>query len=526
MNSQRTLIVSAFVASAVTSLLLGLLPASAAPSSSMAATFTPKLAYVTCPADEELPTRTKCAKLTVPLDWQTPTDGRTIRIAVRVTTPEGSDGRLGLTWNPGGPGGDAIPMHGGIYSLLSSELRDRFELVTWNPRGVGQSEPFLSDCKPVIEAPPATGPVDWDVYWEQAAAVEGAATAACFAANPQGAPYLGTWQVVRDMDAIRVALGYPRWNFWGLSYGTRVGNAYARTFPGKVRALVEDASIMANESIARFGSTTPAGFYATLQVYASLVGKRQAYKVGVIEKYLQDSTIDAGEFELDRWTLTNVVNSLARDQSNYPQLKALIDELFNYVVADDAGAVQATTRTGRLAEEPELPDFVLDPDDLTPKPDKDDVVADPDSDAFIIKFVSCADMGDRPTPADLAQMSRQAEQSYGTSYGLTVSRASLCFGLPSGYSPPVPSGNASLTLANPPLFLLSTGDAATPWVWGRSLANTFAKSRTVTYNSTTHGVIAAPSLCVFGAAEKYLLDLELPRKDVFCPFVPTSTEQQ
>jgi pimeloyl-ACP methyl ester carboxylesterase len=523
---QRTLIISAFVTSAVTALLLGLLPAGAAPSSSTAATFTPKLAYVTCPADEELPPRTRCASLAVPLDWQTPNDGRTIRIAMRITTPEGSDGRLGLTWNPGGPGGAAIPLHGTFYSLISPALRDRFEVVTWNPRGVGQSEPFLSDCKLVEEAPPATGPVDWDAYWEQVAAVEGAATAACFAANPQGAPYLGTWQVVRDMDAMRSALGYPRWNFWGISYGTRIGNAYARTFPGKVRALIEDSSIMANESIARFGSESPASYYAALQVYASIVGKRQAYKVGVIEKYLQDSTIDAGAFVVDRWWLTNFVNDSARDQAKYPQLKAVIDELFDYVVAAGAGAVQATMRTGRLSEKPELPDLDLGPDDLIPEPDKDNVVADPDSDAFIVKFVSCADIGDRPTPADLAQMSRQAEQSYGTSYGQAVMRAALCFGLPSGYSPPVPSGNASLTLPNPPLFLLSTGDAATPWVWGRSLANTFAKSRTVTYNSTTHGMIAAPSLCVFGAAEQYLLDLELPRRDIFCPFAPSSTEQQ
>jgi pimeloyl-ACP methyl ester carboxylesterase len=490
----------------------------------MTATFTPKLAYVSCPADEELPPRTKCARLTVPLDWQTPNDGRTIRIAMRITTPEGSDGRLGLTWNPGGPGGEAIELHGFFHSLLSQALRDRFEVVTWNPRGVGQSEPFLSDCKPVSVVPPATGPVDWDGYWEQAAAIEGAATAACFAANPQGAPYLGTWQVVRDMDAMRSALGYPRWNFWGISYGTRIGNAYARTFPGKLRTLIEDASIMANESVARFGSETPAGYYAALQVYASIVGKRQAYKVRVIETYLQDSPINAGEVVLDRWGFTNIVNDFARKQSNYPILKAVIDELFNYVVAAGAGAVQATMRTGQLSEEPDLPDLDIDPDDLTPEPDKDNVVADPDSDAFIVKFVTCADMADRPTAADLAQMSRQAEQSYGTSYGLAVMRAGLCFGLPSGYSPPVPSGNASLTLSNPPLFLLSTGDAATPWVWGRSLANTFGKSRTVTYNSTTHGMIAAPSLCVFGAAEQYLLDLELPRTDVFCPYVPTSTE--
>lgn len=105
-------------------------------------------------------------------------------------------------------------------------------------------------------------------------------------------------------------------------------------------------------------------------------------------------------------------------------------------------------------------------------------------------------------------------------------RASLCFGLPSGYSPPVPSGNAPLTLPNPPLLRLSTGDATTPWVWGRGLANTFEKSRTVTYNSTTHGMIAVPSPCVSGAAEWYLLNLELPRKDVSCPYVRTSTEQQ
>ena len=281
---------------------------------------------------------------------------------------------------------------------------------------------------------------------------------------------------------------------------------------------------MANETIARFGSESPASYYAALQVYASLVGKRQAYKVGVIDEYLQGSAIEVGEVELDRWSFMNFVNASARDQSTYPQLKAVIDELFAFAVAAGAGDVQATMRSGRLSEEPELPDLDLDPDDLTPEPDKDKVVSDPDSDAFIVKFVTCADMADRPTAADLAQMSRQAEQSYGTSYGLAVMRSSLCFGLPAGYSPPVPSGNASLTLKNPPLFLLSTGDAATPWVWGRSLANTFAKSRTVTYNSTTHGMIAAPSTCVFGAAERYLLDLELPRKDVFCPYVPTSTE--
>lgn len=71
-----------------------------------------------------------------------------------------------------------------------------------------------------------------------------------------------------------------------------------------------------------------------------------------------------------------------------------------------AGAVQATMRSDQLSDEPELPDLDFDADDLTPEPDKDNVVSDPESDAFIVKFVTCADMADRPTTADLAQMSR------------------------------------------------------------------------------------------------------------------------
>ena len=255
------------------------------------------------------------------------------------------------------------------------------------------------------------------------------------------------------------------------------------------------------------------------------MGKRQVYKVGVIEDYLQDSVIDAGELVITRWDFVNLINFLSRNQSSYPQLKGLIDALFDYVVKANAEAIQPTTRSVRLDEQPELPELDLDINDLTPETDKDTVVADPDSDAFIIKFVTCADMADRPTPADLARMSKQVEQSYGTMYGIAVMRAAVCFGLPSGYSPPVPNDSATLMLPNPPLFLIATGDGATPWVWGRNLANTFAKSRTVTYNSTTHGNIRSPSKCVHDAAERYLLDRELPRRDAFCPYVPSNTEQ-
>ena len=259
------------------------------------------------------------------------------------------------------------------------------------------------------------------------------------------------------------ALGYPRWHYWGISYGTRIGNAYARTFPDKVRALIEAASIMANESIARFGATTSAGNYAAVQVYSSLVGKGQAYKIRAIDAYLDDSVIALrDEVVLNRWTFLGTLNNLARNQSQYPAMRDLVNNLYDYV-----------TKSERPNNGGQAADLDLDLDDFDPDPDDEVVVPDPDSDSFIIKFVTCADIADRPTTADLARMSRDAEQNYGTSYGY-VERAAMCLGLPSGYSPPSSPADTTIALPHAPHFLLAFGDAATPWIWGRSLANTFA----------------------------------------------------
>jgi pimeloyl-ACP methyl ester carboxylesterase len=506
MLARRTLIAPAAAITAVVALGLGLLPtgATAAPAPSVDAAFAPTLTYVPCPVGEELPPRTRCASLRVPLDWQTPDDGRTIQIAMRVTTPRRDAGRMGLTWNPGGPGDPVLNLHGGIYSLLPASVRGRFDLVSWDPRGVGQSGPKLAECTPVSVLPPATGPVDWDAFWEESDATEGVARAACFAANPNAAPYLGTWQVVRDMEAMRAALGYDRWNFWGMSYGTRLGNTYARTFPDRLRALIEDAPLMANENLARFGSTSPAGFFEAEQVYASLVGKRQAYKIRAIFNYLDDSTIDAGLAQpVTRWGLNGGINATLRE-GKFKEVRQTVNFVYGLITANDHGTRERAARAAARV--------------LKDRSEDEPIIPDPLSDSFVASFVNCADLPDRPTPAQIARMSRVAEQDYGTAYGFAVNRASHCLGLPSAYSPPSSNGDSTITLRTPPLFLLTTGDAATPWIWGRSLANTFARSRTITYDSTVHGVVTVASPCLEGAIEKYLLNLQLPRGDVFCPF--------
>ncbi len=503
MLSRRSFAFPIVIASVIAVAVALPVPATATPSTTpitVEASFTPTLTYVACPRDEDLPARTRCAELTVPLDWQSPDDGRTIVIAVRVTRGRNSTG--GLTWNPGGPGGSAIASLDTIYADFPRTVKDAFDFITWDPRGVGRSEPKLQGCSemPYVELP-TTGPVDWLAYWQEVNDVEGAASADCFAANPDVAPYLGTWQVIRDLDALRVALGYQRWNYWGMSYGTRVGRAYAEAFPNSLRALIQDGPVMANESITRFGATTPAGSHTAYLVFAAVEGRRLYHKIRVVDQYLADQVIPTAKGELDRWMFQGNLNSTLRKSNLIPEARKLVNATYSYVTADNNRKQKRAQRALRRIVERTTPD--------------------PVSDQYLINFINCADYADRPTVSNLASMSASAERTFGTAYGQDVLRSAFCLGLPSGYSPPVDMGDTTITLRNPPLFLLASGDAGTPWVWGRSLANTFARARAVTLNSTEHvSAFRTPSTCVKDIAERYLLTLRLPRRDVFCPFAP------
>jgi pimeloyl-ACP methyl ester carboxylesterase len=499
---------------AVLGLSLGLLqiPASSAvPIVEATSTFTPTLNPVGCAntGDDDTPAPTTCFELTVPLDWRTPDDGRTVKIAVAVTPAKRNPGRQGLTWNPGGPGVSSMDNHLGFYDPLPPSIKGNFDWVSWDPRGVGRSGPDLTDCEwsvPTgLDQPAATGPVDWEVFWQASVDFgDSASIVACFEANPDAAPYLGTWQVVRDMEALRVALGYDTWNFWGMSYGTRIGNTYARTFPDKLRALVLEGAMMANATNAREGATLPGGLFLGQQVYASIAGRKQAHKIRKILSFLDDSIIQFDGTTWNRWDAFEALHSsLAYPTGGYGNARTLVNRAYAAVRAYRAGATVSTAWQSQPAG-----------------------VTGDGKTGFLMSFVACADLHDRPTVAQVAAISEQAKRTYGTAFGWrSIGDAAACLGLPSDYSPPSSNGDSTVHLSTPPLFLLTAGDTETPWMWGRSLANTYAGSRVVTWNSTWHAPFFwTPSSCVKDAAEKYLLTLALPKADKYCPYAPPATK--
>jgi pimeloyl-ACP methyl ester carboxylesterase len=183
----------------------------------------------------------QCATLPVPLDPASP--GRTIDLAVVRARAHDAGRRIGtLVVNPGGPGVPAVAFLRNVASTLPATVRDRFDLVAFDPRGVGESDPIqcLDSLDPVFDQSfePQTDA-------DHAALVSAMTTLAqqCAARNGDLLAHVSTADAVRDLEQLRVALGEQRLSFVGYSYGTFLGASYAEAHPDRVRAFVLDGPV-------------------------------------------------------------------------------------------------------------------------------------------------------------------------------------------------------------------------------------------------------------------------------------------
>lgn len=221
-----------------TTLLAAIVVTLASPST-VSAESRPTLSWGACPTTAD--PRQECATLSVPMDYRNP-GGERISLAVsRIRTAKPGLRRGVLLLIPGGPGGAGLARPTTHGLRLPQAVLDRYDVVGFDPRGVGQSTPISCDFSPQDLDPvrflPWPGP-DISESTEQARRM---ADACVRNAGPL-LRHISTRNEARDIDRIRQALGEPRLSYWGTSYGTYVGAVYATMFPERTDRVVLDSN--------------------------------------------------------------------------------------------------------------------------------------------------------------------------------------------------------------------------------------------------------------------------------------------
>jgi pimeloyl-ACP methyl ester carboxylesterase len=204
------------------------------------------LAWGPCPPPPEgavRDPRQRCATLAVPLDHRRPR-GRTIDVEIsRIVTSEPGRRRGILLSNPGGPGGSGLDLPSALAAVLPVEVLARYDLIGFDPRGIGHSTPVTCDLPAdtptdlLLPYPTPDGSIDRNVRFARDTARR------CIAESGDVLPYITTANTARDMDRIRAALGERRLSFYGLSYGSYLGAVYTSLYPGRSDRIVLDSAV-------------------------------------------------------------------------------------------------------------------------------------------------------------------------------------------------------------------------------------------------------------------------------------------
>ncbi len=468
--------------------------------------------------------RFECTKARVPLDYDEP-GGDTIRLRL-TRLPAGEPARRigSIFLNPGGPGGSGVGFVQAIGRFLySDEVRARFDLVGFDPRGIASSAPIqcfdtTQDAIDVLGIAPFFFPVSRaeEKLWIESDRVY---SEACAERAGPILDHMSTANVARDLDLLRQAVGDEALTYAGYSYGSYIGSTYANMFPDEVRALIIDGVLdpiswstgRGNEAetlpvSARLKSAE--GAYDTLLSFFSLCdagGKNCAFSGGNPKRryarMARSIRLDplelpdgrGGTFPFTYADLVGITLNSMYDPGSWPDLAEFLKEIRGFVYPRRAAAAldALLARFGPLGEKRYQ--------------------------QIVEGFagVLCAD-SDNPSEAsawsEAARAGDRAHPYFGRPW---VWISSICASWP-GADDDRYMGPFDRPTANTVLVIGNVHDPATRYQGAVSAAETMPNSRLLTLDGSGHTSLFL-SGCIDGYVDTYLLTGEVPPAGTVCP---------
>ncbi|MFB7506990.1 alpha/beta hydrolase [Streptomyces broussonetiae] len=446
----------------------------------------------------------QCATMRAPLDWGKP-KGDTIGIAlIRARASGPASERIGsLVFNFGGPGGSGVstlPAFGEDYAAL----RTRYDLVSFDPRGVGSSTPVKCENDSQLDA-----------YFQQDGTPDDSAertallnrtkqfNAACEKNSRKILPHVATTDAARDMDLLRQVLGDDKLHYFGISYGTELGGVYAHLFPKNVGRAVFDGVVDPTQNPEQGSLGQARGFQLALDNFAEdCTSKTTECPIGNTPQEVKDR-IAKLLTDLDKKPISGIPpRQLTETAATNGIAQSLYSKDFWEYLTE--GLEQAYDGDGKI--------LLLLSDSLNGRNEDGEY----NNLTAANTAISCADQKPRYT-ADYVQQKLPEFRAASPLFG-----DFLAWGLVSCTNWPVPGAadhpDVSAPGSAPILVVGNTGDPATPYEGARKMVDALGKGVGVelTYKGQGHGAYDSKDKCVQSAVNSYLLEGKVPTSGAVC----------
>jgi pimeloyl-ACP methyl ester carboxylesterase len=443
----------------------------------------------------------QCATVTVPMDYGNP-DGATIQIAA-LRSPSTGKKTGSLLVNPGGPGAsgyDFVKDAAGTH--FSQAVRDSYDIVGFDPRGVKRSAPVT--CMTDAERDAARAKI-YDFESDSGlAAVLADNKAIAAQCEEQTGPVLGSIDTVssaKDVDILRAVVNDPKLNYLGYSYGTFLGSTYASLFPGNVGRMVLDGALDPSISNEELTSGQARAFEKAIRAYvASCLGQDGCPLSGDVDSGVQQirdliasvqqtpRTAKDGRVVNATMFVSGLITPLYNDQS-WPALTQALE-------AAMTGDVSLVLRLADLGA------------------DRTSNGTYTSNSTFAFNAINCLDY---PMVSDTAGMRAEQQRlmrdsptfGYFFAYGGTN-----CVDWP--YESVRTPSPVEYDGESPIVVIGTTGDPATPVEWASSLRKQLGNAALLTWKGEGHTAYGRSSSCIGDAVDSYLVNGQVPADNTVC----------